>query len=300
MPRSFAVSSPVASAPVLAVLVCHNGARWLPEVLDAVEAGTVRPRHILAVDTGSTDSTAAVLADARERGLLDGVLTLPASTGYAAAVTAAVEAGRLRWGDPGAWLWLLHDDSAPEPECLDLLLRAADTAPSAAVLGPVALDWTDPRTIVEAGLSTDSAGHRRHAGPRRASSEQSTEVLAVPSAGALVSRAAWDDLGGLDTGIPLLREDLDLGWRANASGRLVLCVPRARIRHARATATRARTADVTRAPVAVVDRVHGVRTILVNGSAVAFVLGTVRLPLLCLLRGLVFLLVRDAPRTGAL
>ncbi|WP_007024357.1 glycosyltransferase family 2 protein, partial [Saccharomonospora iraqiensis] len=303
MPRTSAsVSSPVRTAPVLAVLVCHNGQPWLPDVLAALPEGTVRPRHVLAVDTGSTDDTPELLARAAEDGVVDGVLTLPIDTGYAAAVTAAVEAGLDRWGDPGSWLWLLHDDSAPDPDCLDLLLRAADTASSAAMLGPLAVDWSDPRLVVESGLSTDASGHRRQVDTRAlgdGTPEQTTEVLAVPSAGALVSRAAWDDLGGFDTGIPLLREDLDFGWRANASGRVVLCVPRARVRHARAVTTRQRSAHAGGGPAAGLERVHGTRTVLVNRAGSGFLLGLVALPALCLVRMLVFALLRDGERARA-
>ena len=44
----------LSTAPVLAVLVCHDGRAGLDEVLSALRALTVRPRHVLAVDTGST------------------------------------------------------------------------------------------------------------------------------------------------------------------------------------------------------------------------------------------------------
>ncbi|WP_106177766.1 glycosyltransferase family 2 protein [Prauserella shujinwangii] len=300
---------PARTAPVLAVLVCHNGESWLPLVLSALRRSTIRPRHVLAVDTGSTDRTPALLAEAAEPGtfesgpVLDGVLTLPGDTGFPEAVAAAVDRAQDRWGDPGAWIWLLHDDSAPEPDCLDLLLRAAETSPSAAMLGPLAVDWADPRLIVEAGLSTDASGHRQHAVPRRLgeqeSPSQSTEVLAVPSAGALIDRAAWAESGGFDPAIALLREDIDLGWRLNAAGRVVLCVPLARLRHVRAVGTGRRGADAVTGSVAAADRRYGLRTFLANCSTGSFLLGLPRLVVLCVLRGLGFALLRDGTRAAA-
>ncbi|MEU6645730.1 glycosyltransferase family 2 protein [Saccharomonospora sp. NPDC046836] len=299
----------VHTAPVLAILVCHNGEDWLPLTLSALRRSTIRPRHILAVDTGSTDRTPELLAEAaRQDGLagppvLDGVLTLAEDTGFAAAVGAALAKAGERWGDPGQWLWVLHDDSAPEPDCLDILLRAAETAPSAAVLGPLAVDWTDLRLIVEAGLSTDASGHRQAAVPRRLGSggspEQSTEVLAVPSAGALIRSDTWAELGGFDPQIPLLREDIDFGWRVNAAGGVVLCVPRARLRHVRAAATGQRAAAAVPVGVDAADRVHGLRTFLVNCSTVSFVLGLPRLVVLCVLRGIAFALLRNGVRARA-
>jgi GT2 family glycosyltransferase len=306
--------------PILAVVVCHDGEAWLPFALSALRRSTIRPRHVLAVDTGSTDRTPGLLAEAADpegvvegdggRPILDGVLTLGADTGFGEAVNQAVEHAVERWGDPGAWVWLLHDDSAPEPDCLDTLLRAAETSSSASVLGPLAVDWQDPRLIVETGLSTDASGHRQPAVPGRLPGaradapggedpEQSAEVLALPTAGALVQRELWHALGGFDPGFSLLGEDIDFGWRANAAGRLVLCVPSARLRHVRAVRTGRRAADAAGGELAKAERASGLRTFLVNCNRFSFLLGLFRLVLLCLLRGIGFTFLGRPSRASA-
>ncbi|RSM49675.1 glycosyltransferase family 2 protein [Amycolatopsis balhimycina DSM 5908] len=298
MPRTAAPPA-LRTAPVLAIVVCHNGENWLPLALSALRRSTVRPRHVLAVDTGSTDATPRLLAEAAEdpgpgsAPVLSGVVTLSSDAGFAAAVAEAVEHAAERWGDdPGSWLWLLHDDCAPEPDCLAELLDVATKTPSATVLGALGLDWTDPRLIVEAGLSTDASGHRQQVA---ATGEDPLKVLAVPSAGSLVRRDTWDALGGFDPDFPLLREDLDFGWRANAAGGIVLSVPAARVRHARALTTGRRTADAVAGPLPTANRAHGLRVFLVNCSPFSFWLGMIRLPLLSVLRALAFVLLR---RTG--
>ncbi|MPZ64447.1 MAG: glycosyltransferase [Pseudonocardiaceae bacterium] len=281
------------------MLVCHDGARWLEEALAALRELTARPQYLIAVDTGSVDSTAELLAAADD--VLDEVLTLPRDSGFGAAVAAAVERGEQRWGDPGRWVWLLHDDCAPEPGCLEALLSVAEASPSAALLGPLALDWEDPRLVVEAGLSTDAAGHRQ-TGIDAAELDSgqfrlNTEVLAVSSAGALIRRDVWTALGGYDPALPLLRDDLDFGWRVNRADHLVLCVPAARLRHAAALAGGYRELDAVPAGRRrAADRAHGLRTYLVNCSTAAFVVGLPRLVLLGLLRAIGLLLVL---RTGA-
>ncbi|AHI01268.1 glycosyltransferase [Kutzneria albida] len=291
------------TVPVLAVLVCHDGEQWLRLALSALRRSSPRPRHVIAVDTGSLDRTAKLLAEAAsgENAVLDGVITLSRGTGFGAAVATAVDNAVRRWGDPGGWVWLLHDDSAPEPDCLAALLAAAEVSPAVGVLGPLCLDWSDPRMVVEAGLSTDASGHRQTGISGLESSqaevfEQSTEALAVGSAGALVRRELWDELGGYDQHLPMLRDDLDFGWRANKSGRLVLCVPTARLRHARAASTGQRRLDALAAPpgpfLRGVDRAHGLRTFLVNCSLISFLLGLPRLAVLCLARALGFLVLR--------
>ena len=298
MPRTAAPPA-LRTAPVLAIVVCHNGENWLPLALSSLRRSSLRPRHVLAVDTGSTDATPRLLAEAADPDgdldaspVLSGIVTLSSETGFAAAVAEAVEHAAERWGDPGAWLWLLHDDCAPEPDCLDELLKVATAQPSATVLGALGLDWTDPRLIVEAGLSTDASGHRQQVA---ATGDDPAEVLAVPSAGSLVRRDAWDSLGGFDADFPLLREDLDFGWRANAAGGLVLSVPTARVRHARAVTTGQRAADAVPASLAAANRAHGLRVFLVNCSPFSFWLGMIRLPVLSVLRALAFVLLR---RTG--
>lgn len=305
MPRT-PVPSPPRTAPVLAIVVCHNGETWLPLALSALRRSSVRPRHVLAVDTGSADLTPRLLAEAMDPDgilagpdtapVLDGVLTLPSDIGFSVAVKQATAYAVERWGDPGAWIWLLHDDCAPEPDCLEVLLDAADTAPSANVLGPLALDWSDPRLIVEAGLSTDASGHRQQIA---GDGERTTEVLAVPSAGSLVRRETWDSLGGFDPAFSLLREDIDFGWRVNAAGGVVLSVPLARLRHARALSTGQRAADALTSSVRAANRANGLRVFLVNCSALSYWFGLVRLPVMALVRVLAFLVLRRTAEAGA-
>jgi hypothetical protein len=97
----------------------------------------------------------------------------------------------------------------------------------------------------------------------------------------------------------LLREDIDFGWRANAAGSVVLSVPLARLRHARALTTGQRKADVIESPVAAVNRAHGLRAFLVNCSLMSYWLGLVRLPLLSFLRALAFLVLRRSSEAAA-
>ncbi len=289
----------------MAIVVCHNGENWLPLALSALRRSGIRPRHVLAVDTGSTDRTAKILADAAaSKGVvggpdsapvLDGILTLSSEVGFGAAVGEAVEHAVERWGDPGGWVWLLHDDCAPEPDCLGNLLAAAENEPAATVLGPLAVDWSDPRLIVEAGLSTDAIGHRQQLSP----DETDLAVLAVPSAGSLVRREVWHSLGGYDPGFPLLREDLDFGWRANAGGGRVLSVPSARLRHARALSTGQREPDALGISLAAANRAHGLRVFLVNCSPLSFWFGLIRIPLFAVLRALAFVLLRRTGEAGA-
>ncbi len=279
-----------ARVPVTAVLVAHDGSRWLPEALSALASSTAVPERLVAVDTGSADDSAALLRRATGH-----VLELPRSTGHAAAVHAALAAVPA----DTRWVWLLHDDCAPDPDALAALLHAAAADPAAAVLGPKVVDWQDPRVLVEIGCTTDGSG-ARDTGVEPGELDQGQhdavrQVLAVGTAGALVRRDVWDQLGGLDPALPLHRDDVDLGWRASSAGHRVLVVPQARVRHARAATVGSREIDCAAGGTAAVDRRAALQVLLAHSPLLPLVL--LRVLLASVLRAAGRLLLRQ-PRAA--
>ncbi len=256
---------------VTAVIVSHDGARWLPETMAALRAQSRPVQRAVAADTGSTDGGADVL-----HGYLppDAVIGLPADTGYGDAVRAALELPRaaspVRGFDEDAteWIWLVHDDFAPEADALAHLLAAADRDPRAAVLGPKLRDWFDRRLLIEIGVTIDGAGRRETGLEARefdhGQHDGTRQVLAVSSAGMLVRRDVWDRLGGFDRALPLFRDDIDFCWRVGGAGLHVLIVTDAVGHHAEASARRRRPIGATRNHPRRVDRRHAVFVLLAN------------------------------------
>lgn len=290
------VVPPRPTVDVTAVLVAHNGERWLPEVLAALAASTVVPRRTIAVDTGSSDTTGELLAAATGH-CLDRVVTVGRRVGYGAAVAAGLAAEADASGGASAWLWLLHDDSAFAPDVLAELLEHAGRHPSVALLGPKVRDWSDPRLLVEVGLTIDRAGHRETGLERReydqGQHDAVRDVLAVGTAGALVRREVWDALGGLDPALPVFRDDLDLGWRVNAAGHGVVVVPDAIVRHVRAATTGLRRLHATRGRPEGIDRRHALLVLLAHASALRLPVLVARLVVATVVRVLGFLLTRQ-------
>ncbi len=241
---------------VTAVIVAHDGAAWLPRLMEALDGQTMPVQRIVAVDTGSRDRSGSLLAAHLGQGSVFG---MDRSTGYAAAVRRAVAhkaataqvavgaggpSGRDR-GDQAEWLWLLHDDCEPAADALEQLLRGAADTPTAAVLGPKIMDWADRDVIVEAGLTLDTAG-RRVTGvePREVDQGQhdgDRDTLAVCSAGMLVRRDVFEQAGGFDPGMALFGEDIDFCWRVHEAGFRVRVITGAVLFHA-AAASRGRRA----------------------------------------------------------
>ena len=176
-------------ATVTALLVSHDGARWLPAVLDGLEGQSRRPDRVVAVDTGSSDNGPDLL---RERLGVECVHSAPPRTSYGEAVATGLRT--LPPADESEWVWLLHDDSAPAPRALEVLLDAAAANPSVDVLGPKLREWPSLRRLLEVGVTISGTG-RRETGLERGEYDQGQhdqihEVLAVNTAGMLVRRDA--------------------------------------------------------------------------------------------------------------
>ena len=213
---------------VTLVVVVHDGARLLPGLFSAVREQTHPVHRAVGVDTGSQDRSGAVLAE-----LLgpDAAFDMDADTGYGTAIARALEHPAARTSVPESasppdpvveWIWLLHDDCEPAPDALEQMLRAASRNRSTAVLGPKLRDLADRRVLREAGVTVDRAG-RRFTGIEPGEIDQGQHdgnrpVLAVSSAGMLIRRDVWDQVGGFDPNLPLMRDDLDLCWRVHAVG----------------------------------------------------------------------------------
>ena len=171
------------------------------------------------------------------------------------------------------WIWLLHDDSAPEEYALEKLLESVADRPNVAMVGPKILGWNDRKHLLEAGISIARNGARwtgledyeydqgQHDGIR--------EVLSVSTAGALIRRSVFEELGGFDEKLDLFRDDVDFGWRIHAAGQTVLVNTDSVIYHAQAAASERRSVDVDEAflhrPL-LLDRRNAAYVLLTNST----------------------------------
>ncbi len=139
---------------------------------------------------------------------------------------------------PG-WLWLLHDDSAPAPDALEHLLRAAESGPSIAVAGAKQRDWAQPERLLEVGIRATATARRFNPIDSdeidQGQYDAADDVLAVGLAGALVRRDVWNRLGGPDPALGPFGDGLEFCRRARLAGHRVVVVPEAIVHHARAT-----------------------------------------------------------------
>lgn len=289
---------------VTAVLVVHNGMRWLPRTLDSLASLQRRPDRVIAVDTGSTDGSDKVLLASS---VVESIITLPASATFGSAVAAAVESVPAQVAVDGAsncseWVWLLHDDSAPEPTALSTLLDGAERG-EAAVVGPKVRGWHDEALLVECGLSMTDSG-RRYTGLEVGDRDQGQrddvgDVLAVGSAGMLVRRDLWQRLGGFDRNLQMYGDDVDFCVRARRADERVLVVPEAVIHHREASRHGLRSQPGATADQLLAERKAALYTRLVHGPALLLPLTSVALLVRTVASAMV-LLLSDGPRRALL
>lgn len=204
---------------VSAIVVSYADAAATRAAVESLRAQTLRPAEILVVDNHPEGPAAAALA-----GLDVRIVRPEGNVGFAPAINLAAATAR------GEWLFCLNPDAIAAPDCLALLIEAADDR-DVAVVGAQVLLPDGARTnagdnpVHLTGLSW--AGRYlepREDGPPR-------DVLVVSGAAMLIRADAFRALRGFPPGFFLYHEDVDLGWRTNLSGARVRFCPRAIVSH---------------------------------------------------------------------
>ena len=242
---------------VTAILVAQRGGDWLDQTIAGIAGQTLAPANIIAVNNGGSD-------DVREQLLASGadrVVGLPSRLPFGEAVARAVEAMApasdegnagvradaplTRQGEgqpkllpgtaPDEWIWLLSEDSCPEPAALERIVSSVQRSPSVVVAGPKLVDWDHSDRIIELGQSLTRYGSRWTLRRQELDQQQydhMQDVLGVGPVGMLVRRDVWDELGGFDPALPVYDDGLDFCVRARLAGHRVEVAPASRVRFA--------------------------------------------------------------------
>ena len=214
--------------------------------------------EVLVLDNGSTDGTAAAV---RER-FGDRVVLGERATRRGKAENDSALMSRAR----GRWCLLLNEDSELTPGAADLLRAELERHPRAAAAGarlvaptgvaqPSAWRFPGVRSALAAGVFA----HRQLTVQSRG--DVTTEVDWVQSAGMLVRREAFEQVGPLDPAFFVYSDEVDWQRRAHDAGWSVLYVPAATIMHREQlsgdTGSRRRVVEFARNRDAYVKKHHG-------------------------------------------
>ncbi|MDQ4070565.1 MAG: glycosyltransferase family 2 protein, partial [Actinomycetota bacterium] len=238
------------------MVVATEQGDWFEETLAAVGAQDYPNQSVLVVDGGVDDPAprvAAVLPDAYLRRPGNG------------ATFAALANDALETVQGAAFLVFCHDDVAPEPDAVRLMVEEALRS-NAGIVGPKLVEWDDPKRLLDVGVAVDKTGAYRPLVDRGELDQEQhdgvRDVFAVSSALMLARSDLFFTLGGFDAAMGDHGADVDFCWRAQVAGARVMVAPSARARHREG----GREATVDRHSVRLAAR-HRLRSVLKNYSA---------------------------------
>lgn len=158
---------------IVAVVVTHNRRNLLLEALTAVRFQTRGPDEVVLVDNASTDGTTAAV---RERFAGVHVVTLERNTGGAGGFAAGVA---VALGRGVGLVWMMDDDTVPEPGALAALLAAREGYPD-----------SEPPTLLASRVAwVDGRDHPMNT-PREKPNASRTERAAAAAVGCVPIRSA--------------------------------------------------------------------------------------------------------------
>jgi GT2 family glycosyltransferase len=216
---------------VVAVVVTRDPGPWFEETLTGLATQDYPELSVLVLVSGGQEDPTARVAR-----VLPGafVRRLDEDRGFGVAANEA-----LTMVEGAAFLLLCHDDCAPAPDAVHVLVEESYRS-NAGIVGPKQMRWEDPEVLLHVGMNVDKTGavvervqpgevdHGQQDGVR--------DVFVVPGGLTLVRTDLFAELGGYDPILGAMGEDLDLCWRAQIAGARVVVATDAVVRHLEATA----------------------------------------------------------------
>ena len=297
-----AANSPPEQPSVLAVVVTHDGRRWLRDSLVALANQSYEHIDILVVDDASTrpreEPRLKRIVKRHLRRRRWGYLRTPRPLGYGAAINWALSRVRT----DADYLLFVHDDAALTLSSVAKMVERLRHEDRTAIVGPKIVSWDDPSVLEEVGMAIDRFGYP-YKGLEQGEidlgqHDRATEVFYVTSTVMLVRHEVFKRMRGFDAHLGAYSEDLDLCWRARLLGYTVRLEPGAVARHVIAMATAQRSTRF--GPPRYFIRRNRLHTITKNASGLRLLTLIPFFVLLTLGEMLGFLILREPREVGNL
>ncbi len=210
--------------PETSVIITNwNGKEWLPTCFDALSRQTYRDFEIIFVDDGSTDGSAAWVAEHYPQARL---IAQKPHVGFAAANNIGIKAA------VGKYIITLNNDTMPDENFLQAMV-AGLVAPDVGMVAAQMRLWDAPHVLDSAGITVDWAGFGWNRGFGQPVSAWGTpqDVFGPCAGAALYRRAMLDEIGLFDEDFYAYYEDVDLAWRAQRARWRCRYTPEAQVLH---------------------------------------------------------------------
>ena len=212
--------------PLISVVIANwNGRRYLDKCLSSLAAQTYPAVEIIVVDNGSSDGSAAWIA---EHFPAVQVIANPTNRGFAVANNQGIARSR------GLFVALLNNDAWAEPAWLAGLYAAADQGARVGMVASLMLSASRPELVDSTGICVDRCGISWDRGGGQGVAAWASgplDVFGACAGAALYRREMLDEVGGFDEDFFAYLEDVDLAWRARWLGWQARYAPAARVYH---------------------------------------------------------------------
>lgn len=200
------------------VIPTWNGALLLAAALETLSRQTYPIAHVIVVDNGSTDNSAAVAAKAGAY-----VISLGANLGFASAVNRGIREASAEY------IAILNNDVTLPPEWLARLMAKLETGQAGFATGKL-LNAQQPDRLDGSYDAICRGGCAWRCGYGRLDSEQWNRAKTIhlaPLTAAVFRASLFKTLGLLDERFESYLEDVDFGLRCAEAGYSGLYVPEA-------------------------------------------------------------------------
>jgi GT2 family glycosyltransferase len=216
------------SSPKLCTIVVNwNRASDTVECLRSLRQGGVESNHVIVIDNGSTDDSAARVASECPEAELH---QMRSNLGYAKGANAGL---KLALGYQPDFILFLNNDAVITEQCPSKLIEALQRNPDYGLAGPKILYYDNDNIWFAGGTYNRFLGYSKHPGMDRPDVGSGTEgpVDFITGCALMVRRELIERIGGFDEDLNMYAEDIEFGFRARAIGARSLYVPSALVRH---------------------------------------------------------------------
>lgn len=257
------------SSRVLAILITKADSAYCERTLASLFSQSVSPSRLLIGVIGDDASSVRTYCEATNIPFPYRVHSLgKPSTFFESVNSLAAE-----YEDDEEWLWLLHDDSAPEAHCLERLVDSVNESTNTEGAAPIGIvgakqvAWDNPNKLLEVGIRATRSARRvpdiDQSEYDQGQHDMRREVLAVGSAGMFIRRSALTEIGGFEEKLGPFGDGLELSRRMQAGSYEVIICPQAKVRHAQQSLGEdARTSFAQRRKAQIFNALAGAPTLL--------------------------------------
>ncbi len=204
------------------VIPNYNGVHFMEPCLAALEEQSCQDFDILVVDNGSSDGSVEWL---KERDIP--AIFLDKNTGFSGAVNTGIRAAKT------PYVILLNNDTEPEPEYVEELLKAIEQSPRIFSVSPKMIQLYHKDLMDDAGDMYSIMGwaYQRGVGQETSRYNRPCHIFSACGGASIYRRKVFDEIGLFDELHFAYLEDIDVGYRAKIAGYYNRYCPTARVFH---------------------------------------------------------------------